>query len=587
MAIISKNAPGSRISSSGLRSKLTLLLLLHLLLVVAPLPACTVGVAAGWVARDGRPLLWKNRDYTPRPNNRLRFDEAGPIRYVAVSNQEDEDVWMGVNELGFAIMNAAADDLEPGRENGDFMAYTLANCTGLADFEAFLQSTGGEHRYAIGSFGVLDALGNVALYEIQDSLWWRFDPDSTGYVIRTNFTVHGGGTMGKARFYRSEDIISACAAGDSIDVHTLLQHEIRDFSDADSHPLPLPFPLFWDDTLDYGYLSTNYSISRYSNVSAVVIEGILPGESPLLTTMWTMLGHPATTIAFPAWPVIGVPPITDSGSNSPLCDQANRLRAIFFDVPGNPSALDSYRLRGDDDPDWWSTMLHAEDDIYYETVTQLAQWRVNGPDTTAMFALENGAANDVYQALANWSPPTTLSPRFTAVPAAGTAPLTVHFTDTTLHGPELHSWFFLNDGIANAFTAETDYTFTRPGSYDVTLKVQKGGDTQSVTIPACVVVADTTITPPPIQPGFWVDRSVGASCVLRLAVAEPTQVAAEVYNLRGQRVTRLFSGNLEAGEHSLEWNGTDARGRNAAEGVYLVRCRVGTTTRVLRTVLLR
>ncbi|MFQ5599951.1 MAG: FlgD immunoglobulin-like domain containing protein [Candidatus Krumholzibacteriia bacterium] len=51
-------------------------------------------------------------------------------------------------------------------------------------------------------------------------------------------------------------------------------------------------------------------------------------------------------------------------------------------------------------------------------------------------------------------------------------------------------------------------------------------------------------------PGFWV---------------------VDVFDARGRRVTRLWSGWLEPGRHPLHWNGTGLRGRPVASGVYRIR----------------
>ncbi len=58
--------------------------------------------------------------------------------------------------------------------------------------------------------------------------------------------------------------------------------------------------------------------------------------------------------------------------------------------------------------------------------------------------------------------------------------------------------------------------------------------------------------------------------VISFSLAAPTAVTLEVYNVRGQKVTELVNGHLEAGEHSVEWDaGT------YASGVYIYRLRAG------------
>ncbi|MEM8487900.1 MAG: FlgD immunoglobulin-like domain containing protein [Bacteroidota bacterium] len=49
------------------------------------------------------------------------------------------------------------------------------------------------------------------------------------------------------------------------------------------------------------------------------------------------------------------------------------------------------------------------------------------------------------------------------------------------------------------------------------------------------------------------------------------QVALEVYDMLGQRVTSLFNGGQAAGSHAYAWDGRDARGNVVSSGVYFYR----------------
>jgi flagellar hook assembly protein FlgD len=52
-------------------------------------------------------------------------------------------------------------------------------------------------------------------------------------------------------------------------------------------------------------------------------------------------------------------------------------------------------------------------------------------------------------------------------------------------------------------------------------------------------------------------------------------VRLDIYDLQGRRLATLHNGALDAGMHTLSWDGRDAAGRVAAGGIYLVRCRNG------------
>ena len=53
------------------------------------------------------------------------------------------------------------------------------------------------------------------------------------------------------------------------------------------------------------------------------------------------------------------------------------------------------------------------------------------------------------------------------------------------------------------------------------------------------------------------------------------EVNLAVYNVLGQRVRQLVSGYVEAGQHEVDWNGTDDNGQAVSTGVYLYRLDAG------------
>jgi hypothetical protein len=60
-----------------------------------------------------------------------------------------------------------------------------------------------------------------------------------------------------------------------------------------------------------------------------------------------------------------------------------------------------------------------------------------------------------------------------------------------------------------------------------------------------------------------------------------------VFDIRGGRVVTVFDGVLEAGPHSVSWNGRDSRGRSVATGVYLYRLEACGSVLTRKMVLLR
>jgi hypothetical protein len=49
------------------------------------------------------------------------------------------------------------------------------------------------------------------------------------------------------------------------------------------------------------------------------------------------------------------------------------------------------------------------------------------------------------------------------------------------------------------------------------------------------------------------------------------KIELDIYNSKGQKVKRLYSGNIEKGNHSMVWNGTDSNNKTVSSGVYFYK----------------
>lgn len=74
---------------------------------------------------------------------------------------------------------------------------------------------------------------------------------------------------------------------------------------------------------------------------------------------------------------------------------------------------------------------------------------------------------------------------------------------------------------------------------------------------------------------------------IQFSVPQSGRVELGVYNILGQRVKTLVSGNLAAGRHSVAWSGDDDRGAKVASGVYLYRLTAGGQSAVRRMTVIR
>jgi len=59
------------------------------------------------------------------------------------------------------------------------------------------------------------------------------------------------------------------------------------------------------------------------------------------------------------------------------------------------------------------------------------------------------------------------------------------------------------------------------------------------------------------------------------SLAEPGYTTITIYNILGQRVTRLVDEYKEAGQHMVIWNGQNSRGQPVSSGIYFYRIESG------------
>jgi hypothetical protein len=74
---------------------------------------------------------------------------------------------------------------------------------------------------------------------------------------------------------------------------------------------------------------------------------------------------------------------------------------------------------------------------------------------------------------------------------------------------------------------------------------------------------------------------------ISFSLAQPGQVQLMVYSIRGERVTTLINSQLDAGLHSVVWNGTDANGNPVASGVYFYCLQAGSRTMMGKCLMLK
>ncbi|MDI6738990.1 MAG: FlgD immunoglobulin-like domain containing protein [Candidatus Edwardsbacteria bacterium] len=75
--------------------------------------------------------------------------------------------------------------------------------------------------------------------------------------------------------------------------------------------------------------------------------------------------------------------------------------------------------------------------------------------------------------------------------------------------------------------------------------------------------------------------------VISYQTSQSGKVSLKVYNVAGQLVRTLVDGMVEAGRHSVAWNGKDDQGQNASNGIYFYRLSRGSHQAVGKVMIIR
>ncbi len=384
---------------------------------------CTTAVISGKYTRDGRPMLWKNRD-TRAINNALRYFDDGKYAYVGLVNSKDTEgksIWIGLNSEGFAIMNSASynlnldnDDERNGWE-GRIMKKALATCKTLADFEALLDQlprpTGLE-----ANFGVIDASGGAAYYEVNNYKYVKFDANDPaiapfGYIIRTNYSHSGPFGLESSGYIRynaaNELFYNAVSTYEGITAQYIQKHVAKNLY----HYLTKDKPMITYYHLPPEtpkYIHFRDYIARPITASSVVVEGVKKGENPSLATLWANVGFPLASVIVPVWVTkIDLPKIVRYDNvlqDSPISYAATWLKKYkIMNIRWgkvdhqyiNINALVNVKETGID-----QIIKKHEKIIYAKTYDLLEKWHAKGKpvkkDIKEMYDWLDGYISDMY-----------------------------------------------------------------------------------------------------------------------------------------------------------------------------------------------
>jgi hypothetical protein len=362
--------------------------------------ACTSAVISGRITPDGRPLLWKNRD-TDFLQNSVKFFQGAKYSFIGIVNssaKHPDEVWMGTNSAGFSLMNTQSYNLEKVKEgeergtaNGRVIRRALEVCATVADFRHFLDTIS-KPSYIEANLGAIDAQGGAGMFEVGYTKYTFYDANNlkdcpSGYIARTNFSFSGEENKGAGyiRYTTEDQALKSASTIKCITPGWIFNHLARSFVNPllgiklRDGQFNLPVGTGW--TVDQDF------IARNSTACSVVVQGVKKGENPDLTVMWTVLGYPPVSVAFPVW-VKGasslLPSLLSSNEDetvTPLGRKVDTLKEKVFSYHQGMGAdrylhwEELYNLKG---TGMMQQLAPVEMQVFRRSAPVIADWRSKG-----------------------------------------------------------------------------------------------------------------------------------------------------------------------------------------------------------------
>ena len=259
-------------------------------------------------------------------------------------------------------------------QEGFVMYKALSSCATLGQFEELLDSR--QIPWGIeANFGVIDAFGGAAYYEVNNYEWVKYDvndPETApdGYIIRSNYSFSGreGEGQGYVRYDNAlHNITSQLERGEKIDVRFVMDGLSRSF--YQSHYGYNPLEKGYNNFVDKDF------IPRRSTCSVSIVQGVMPNEDPSLAVMWCALGYPPVSQIVPLMVCAGdmIPADMKSSANqinSKACIRALDRRAEIFFKVGKQTYVDLESVGR------YMSMIKPNEDKMYEKFIQMQDyWR--------------------------------------------------------------------------------------------------------------------------------------------------------------------------------------------------------------------
>jgi len=203
-------------------------------------------------------------------------------------------------------------------------------------------------------------------------------------IIITNYSFAGEDNKGYGyiRYTTASNLFSSKYENEKISFEFLINDVprclVHSFTKADlTKSLP-------ESEGDQNHVFFRDYIPRHSTSAAIVVQGIKEGEPSSLTTMWTILGFPLSSIVIPVWLLDDgtMPKVlqADETGNAPLCELALKLKDKVFPIQNDASEnyLNLAALMNKENTGVRQKLIPIEEQVLAKAKSHLNKWREDG-----------------------------------------------------------------------------------------------------------------------------------------------------------------------------------------------------------------
>ena len=154
-----------------------------------------------------------------------------------------------------------------------------------------------------------------------------------------------------------------------------------------------------------------------------------------------------------------------------------------------------------------------------------------------------------------------------------------------------YQWMKNNYSIAGAVTAKLQFsnlTAVDAGIYQCKIMTDSGMiNSRQISVSVPVGINEV----PPLPPSFALKQNYpnpfNSSTTLSYGISKDGLVILNIYNIKGQLVTKLVSNPQKKGAYKVIWNGTDQTGKKVSAGLYFSRLEANGKTLTSKMLMLK